>query len=327
MQVQYDTNNVRGPDRWEYYLNAAASEVAPVAISGRAPGRLRATLSTAQAGEFLLEAVTYTADSQIEIIRNNHMIRVGDPDCYRLCLHITPGEYAEQAGSQLRYDVRDIALFSMSTPYRTRRPAWLPNVRVIMVTFPRHLLSEAAATPLLGTLLPRNLPGRSLFAQFLIALTTNPGPDPDPEGLADVLRDVTLGLIRERLGLPGGFTPSTRRHLYQEWVRTVIGWHSDDPDLDPATIAHAVGISTSYLHKLFRDAGCTPMQLVKAARLDHCHRDLHDPALATQTITQIALAHGYRRTDQFAHDFRQHFNIPPSHIHRPCPQQPPRRPA
>jgi AraC-like DNA-binding protein len=329
MRVRYDTDTVAGPDRWDYYRDAAASEVAPVAVKGRAPGRLRAAQSGAQAGEFLVEATTYAADSTIEIVRNDRMIRVGDPDCYRMCLNTAGGEHAEQAGSQVCFGARDIGLYSLSAPYHTCRPTGMPEMRVVMVTFPRRLLpvSEAKVTPLLGRLLPRRLPGRSLFAQFLIALTASSGPGPDPEGLAVVLREATAGLIRERLGLAGGFTPATRRLLYQQWARAVIGRQADDPELNPARIARAVGISESYLHQLFRGAGQTPMQLVKATRLDRCHRDLRDPALATRTIRDIAAAHGYRRPDQFAHDFRQRFTVPATHIHRPAPRPHPRRPA
>jgi AraC-like DNA-binding protein len=195
-------------------------------------------------------------------------------------------------------------------------------MRVVMVTFPRRLLplEEAALTPVLGTLLPWRLPGRSLFAQFLIGLADNPGPDPDPVGLAEALREVTTRLIREQLGLAGGFTPATRRLLYQEWIRAVIGWRSDDPELNPAGIARAVGISERYLHQLFRDTDQTPMRLVKARRLEQCHRDLLNPALATKPVGEIALARGYRRADQFAHDFRQRFGIPATHVPRPGPQ-------
>jgi transcriptional regulator GlxA family with amidase domain len=62
------------------------------------------------------------------------------------------------------------------------------------------------------------------------------------------------------------------------------------------------------------------MRLVKAIRLEHCHRDLRDPALATKPIREIAAAHGYRRPDQFAHDFQQQFGIPATQVQRPGPQ-------
>jgi len=75
MRVQYDTDAVRWPDRYEYYRNAAASEVAPVAIQARAPGRLRAVLSSAQVGDFLVEAASYAADFETEFLRDDRMIR------------------------------------------------------------------------------------------------------------------------------------------------------------------------------------------------------------------------------------------------------------
>jgi hypothetical protein len=38
MRVQYDTDAVRWPDRYEYYRDAAASKMAPVAIRPHDPG-------------------------------------------------------------------------------------------------------------------------------------------------------------------------------------------------------------------------------------------------------------------------------------------------
>jgi hypothetical protein len=129
-------------------------------------------------------------------------------------------------------------------------------MRVVMVTFPRRLLpfGQAAMAPLLGTMLPRRLPGRSLFAQFLTGLAGSTGPDPDPRGLAETLRHATIALVRERLGSGSGFTPATRCLLYQQWVRAVIARKSAEPDLNPASIARAVGISERYLHRIFRDS-------------------------------------------------------------------------
>lgn len=79
MRVQYDTDAVRGPDRYEYYRAAMASEVAPVAIQARAAGRLRAASSSVRAGDFLVEVNSYAADFEMEILRNDRMIRAGDP--------------------------------------------------------------------------------------------------------------------------------------------------------------------------------------------------------------------------------------------------------
>lgn len=323
MRVRYDTDRVPGPDRYEYYRDAAASEIAPSAISGKATVRLRAALSGVQAGEFLVEALRYASDSALELWRNDRMIRAGDPDCYRMCLYITGGECIEQAGNQAWFGPRDIGFFTLSSQCHNVRLVSPQEMRVVMVTFPRRLLpfGQAAMAPLIGTLLPRRLPGRSLFAQFLTDLTGSAGPDPDVGGPVQALRHTTIALVRERLSPGSGFTPATRCLLYQQWVRAVIARKSAEPDLNPASIASAVGISERYLHRLFRDSDQTPMQLVKATRLDHCHRDLQDPALATRSVSEIARARGYQRPDQFARDFRQRFAIPATQLRQAATQQ------
>jgi AraC-like DNA-binding protein len=323
MRVQYDTDAVRWPDRYEYYRDAAASEVAPVAIQGRARGRLHAALSGVQVGDFLVEALSYAADFETQALRNDRMIRAGDPDCYRMCLNITGGEVAEQAGNQVRFGPRDIGVFSLSSRYHTIKPASRQTMHVVMVTFPRRLLDETAVTPVLGTLLPRSLAGHSLFTQFLVYLANSAGPDPEAGSLAGALRQVTTALIGERLGAGSGFTPATRRLLYQEWVRAVVARQSGDPELSPAKISRAVNISERYLHRLFADSGQTPMQMVKATRLELCQRDLLDPALAGKPIGKIAIARGYQRPDQFARDFRHRFGFPATQLRRPSPQRPP----
>jgi len=324
MRVQYDTDTVRWPDRYDYYRDAAASEVAPVAIQGRPSGRIRAALSSVQAGHFLVEATSFAADSEMGCLRDDRMIRAGDPECYRMCLNITGGEVIEQAGNQACFGPRDIGLFGLSARHRSIKPAGWRAMRGVMVTFPRRLLplEEAAVAPLLGTLLPRSLAGRSLFTQFLTCLAGSTGPDPETGSLAEALRQVTTALIGERLGTGSGFTPATRRLLYRAWVRVVVARQSGDPGLNPAKIARAVNISERYLHQIFRDSDETPMQLVKATRLEHCRRDLQDPAQAGKPVGEIAVARGYQRPDQFARDFRQRFGIPATGLRQPSPKPP-----
>src|SRR5262245_57892855 len=105
------------------------------------------------------------------------------------------------AGNQVRYRARDIALFDVSRPLRSTHPTGPAGMRVVMLTFPRALVSVPGATvrPLLGTLMPRSLPGRSLIAQLLIELTDTTAERADDPRLADVLHECAVGLIRQRL--------------------------------------------------------------------------------------------------------------------------------
>jgi AraC-like DNA-binding protein len=185
-------------------------------------------------------------------------------------------------------------------------------------------IASAKVRPLIGTLIPRIMPGRSLIAQFLIGLTDTAELTADPD-LAQVLYECTVGLIRQRLGQPNGITPHTCQLLHRARIRDIIRRHLGNPLLDPNRIADAANISPRYLHQLFQGAELTPMQLLKRLRLQECHRHLQDPALATVPIKDVIAAHGYLRPDQFARDFKQHFGVSPTQIRRLASQRPTER--
>lgn len=213
MYVLYDTRTVPPPDRFEYARAGSASELAPMALRGRAPGRLLAVMSVAQIGDFVIEAETWAADSELAGHRTDRLIRACDPECYRIYLSVNGGVRVEQADSQIAFRARDIALYDMSCPAVATHPTGPVPMQVVTLSFPRALVpvTRAAIRPLLGTVMPRNLPGRSLIAELLTGLTglagtaTTAGQEADPH-LADVLRECTAGLIRQWLGQPDGVT-------------------------------------------------------------------------------------------------------------------------
>src|SRR5687768_696780 len=119
MHVLYDTRTVHPLDRYEYARAGAASELAPVAIRGRAPGALLAVMSVARVGDFAVEDVTWGADSEIVAHRTESLIRACDPECYRLFLSVNGGVRMEQAGQRASFGARDIALYDLSRPWQT----------------------------------------------------------------------------------------------------------------------------------------------------------------------------------------------------------------
>jgi AraC-like DNA-binding protein len=309
MDTLYDTRTVHPLDRYEYYRAAAASELVPVSIHGRPSSNLLAMMSGTTIGDFTLEVITWAADGEAERQRTERLIRRGDPESYRIFLSATPGVRTEQADHRVELGARDIALYDLSRPSKTTHPTTPTQMRVVMLTFPRALvpIDHATVRPLIGTATPRSLPGRSLIAQFLIGLT-EPAATDDP-GLADVLHECAVGLIRQRLDKPTGITPHTRRLLHQARINGIIRRHLANPALDPSEIARQAHISPRYLHTIFQDADLTPMQLIKQLRLQQAHHRLQDPAIARTPIKDIMSAVGYARADQFARDFRQIFGV------------------
>jgi AraC-like DNA-binding protein len=323
MDVLYDTRTIHPLDRYDYFRAGAGIELAPLAVQGQAPGRLLAVMSVAQIGDFEIEEFTWATDSEIVTRRTERLIRACDPECYRIFLNVSGDVRVEHAGNQADFRARDIALNDVSRPWHCTHSAGPGLMRAVMLTFPRALVPIASARvrPLIGTLIPRNMPGRSLIAQFLIGLTDTAELTGDPD-LALVLSECTVGLLRQRLGQPDGITPRTHRLLHRARIRDIIRRHLSNPRLDPNGIAQAAHISPRYLYQLFQDAELTPMQLLKQLRLQECHRKLQDPALAMTPIKDVIAAHGYARPDQFARDFTQLFGVSATQVRRLPSQHP-----
>ncbi|MFG1805177.1 helix-turn-helix domain-containing protein [Streptomyces sp. NPDC049040] len=309
MDTLYDTATVHPLDRYEYYRAGSAAELAPVTVHGRQPGKLLAVMSVAEISEFEIESHTFAADREISVRRSERLIRVSDPECYRVVIALTPGIRVKHAGHIADLRARDIALYDSSQPWETMNPTGL--IRTIMLTFPRALVpvDYAAVRPLVGSVTPKNAPGRSVLAQFLIGLT-EPAALEVP-ALAEVLYECVVGLIRQRLGEPAGITRRTSRLLQRTHIDGIIRRRLGDPALGPEEIAKAANLSPRHLYSLFQDVELTPMRFLKDLRLQEARRRLEDPALASAPIGDIMSAVGYCRSDQFARDFRQMFGVSP----------------
>lgn len=310
MRVLYDTRTVHPLDRFEHYRGGAACELAPVEVHGRAPGRLFATMSTGRIGDFELEELTWTADAAIVTRRTERLIRVSDPEQYRLLLPISGEILLDHAGERTRSGCGDVGLYDLSLPWEAVHLPKTGQLQVAMLTFPRALLpvDERAVQSIIGVKM--RPPERGLMVQIFSGLAGAAEPD----DYAGVLADCTVGLIRRQLGLPHESTSGTRRLVNLIKVREVIRANLHEPRLGPDGIAKGALMSPRYLHKLFQDTGVKPMELVKRMRMDEARRRLANPARRGVPIRQIAEDCGYVRPDRFARDFRQAFGVTPSDV-------------
>lgn len=106
---------------------------------------------------------------------------------------------------------------------------------------------------------------------------------------------------------------STVREAHLSRIESFARRNLDRPDLDPDLIARACGISTRYLHELFRDTGQTVGQWIRDQRLDACHAKLRDPANRL-TVAEIAYRFGFSDHAQFSRAFRSHFGMAPKEL-------------
>ena len=89
-----------------------------------------------------------------------------------------------------------------------------------------------------------------------------------------------------------------------------------DPELVPARIAEAHGISVRHVHRLFHESGDTVAAAIRRFRLDRCRADLADPRQRARAITEIALRWGFNDSAHFSRAFKARFGVPPRAIRK-----------
>jgi len=103
---------------------------------------------------------------------------------------------------------------------------------------------------------------------------------------------------------------STVRDAHLTRIEAYIRANLQDFRLDPERIARACGISTRYLHELFRDTDQTLGSWIRDQRLAACRAALEDPA-NVQTAAEIAYRWGFGDQTQFSRVFKAHYGVPP----------------
>ena len=153
-----------------------------------------------------------------------------------------------------------------------------------------------------------------VFAQMmeLAARDLEALSDVEWSALAQSLADLLPTFMRQHTdatGDLGGGTANkaaTLHRLCQAAERRL-----DDPDLTPAKIAAAEGISERYLQKLFEGTGSSFTNYLRERRLQRTWADLSNPAEAHHSISEIAFRSGFNDSAHFSRAFRQRFGVSP----------------
>ena len=99
-------------------------------------------------------------------------------------------------------------------------------------------------------------------------------------------------------------------------IRTYTRAHLADPDLTPARIAAAHGISQRQLYKLCAEAGLSLEQWIINERLHRVRHELTQPNRRHVPIGAIALGWGFRDPTHFARRFKARYGMTPSQWRR-----------
>jgi AraC-like DNA-binding protein len=310
-----DTENVPAPDRLDFWSKSSFDAYLPVQIRSAAEEEFGARMWGYELGPLSLFRIAASANT---MMRTSRAIAACDPECLHLSIVLRGQINAAQEGRTGLARTGDLISYETSHPvvFRADLPFESLVVRVPMQLLGREAtrIGRRTALRISGS---DGLPRAAVaFVRGLVGgLEDGTVTAVDKPTAVDCLLDLVRGLYTT-VACPQEPTTLRSRAEILLNVQSFIEANLGNPGLDPDEIARASFISTRYLHKLFEAEGTSVCRWIRASRLERCRRDLLDPALAHQTILEIASRWGLTGPQHFSRLFRATYGCSPSDYRR-----------
>ncbi|MFC4625234.1 AraC family transcriptional regulator [Daeguia caeni] len=314
MKLSISTDATRAPDRSRYWQEAIASAYFPLDLRWRDTDNFSGKLTSWQFGDVSISRLSCDALQYLRLPHHFNGVREEE----FLVTVPTRSEVAfAQAGRDIKCKPGGFFLERSSEPYEFSHAdaadMWVLKLKGDMLN--GRLRSPDRFCTLQ---FDANNGAGGLFTDMLQIL-----PDRfdamSAEARATVGRQLVDLLVLaikadERVLVSGS---STVRSAHLARIEAYIRANLQDFRMDPERIARACGISTRYLHELFRDTGTTVRNWIREQRLLACRDALADPN-NVQTAAEIAYSWGFSDQTQFSRAFKAQFNVPPGEYRLKC---------
>jgi AraC-like DNA-binding protein len=220
----------------------------------------------------------------------------------------TQGEgVISQDGRAARLQPGDFALYDSTRPYELRFDA--PFQQYVL-----RLPGPSLRTALRDTqaLTASTVCGGRGAGHLMIGMIQTLAADINtlaPASAHAVAESVTQILIAGLSALPAARQPPVS-HLtayHREQIKACAMARLRDPALTVASIAAALRLSTSTLHRAWLGQPCSIAEWIWAQRLDAARSDLCNPSLAARSVSEIAFSWGFNDAAHFSRAFRARF--------------------
>jgi AraC-like DNA-binding protein len=279
MKTTITTSRTAPHERSRHWHEAIATAYFPLDLDFRSPDSFTGDLAIWELGDVSLSRLTSEA---LRYRRLPHHFRAEGEEHFLITIPARSEIFFSQCGKDVRCNPGGFILERSHEPYEFSH-AEAADLWVMKV--------EAKA-------LAGRIPGR--FDAMELETRSTVGRQ-----LLDLL---ALALKADERTLTSGSSTVREAHLTR--IECFIRKRLGDCDLDPDGIASGCGISTRYLHELFRDTNQTLGSWIRDQRLEACRELLADTA-NRQTVAEIAYRWGFSDQAQFSRAFKAHFGVPP----------------
>ncbi|MEV7646705.1 helix-turn-helix domain-containing protein [Arthrobacter sp. NPDC089319] len=275
----------------------------------------KASMRTVEQGRLRLSRVS--ASTHV-LDRTAHHLRVGDPQHYVLCLHLSGSAVVIQEGRMAQLGPGDATVYDTSKPYTLEFDGPFEGLGVVV---PAELVAikPTQINPLLAHHMPGSDPVVSVVLETIAGMEGRLALLPAfvqhrlGQNVANLFETLCTHMGTELGALKGD-------PRLEQW-NAVVSWiedHLADPDLDPLMIADACFMSVRSLHNLARDAGTSVAVWIRHRRLEKCRADLSNPALKHLSVGAIGSRWGFVHATHFSTLFRAEMGMTPRAYRQEC---------
>ncbi len=218
----------------------------------------------------------------------------------------------ERGGQALELQGGRSYLFDHAAPYRTEPPS---AYKTRSIAFPSSLLRRRvrglrpfyALTDCVAS--TGGLELVNVFAQHL-AQGAATWSDDEVDTLSGQLLDLLALFLGTGDRAVAGSEPPMRA-AHRQRALEHIRRHARDPELTPARVAQACGISLGYLNEVFRGHGAGVEDTIFDERLEAASRLLSDARRRRVAIQTLAYEAGFNDPSHFSRRFKRRFGVTP----------------
>lgn len=304
------TSNLRERDRLDFWRDIICDEFVQLdcrkVTVGDFIGELHGGVGISE-----LRFSEVIADPQY-VVRSRRQIAKSTEADFLISFQVEQRGLICQNGREALLKPGSFAMYDSTQPYSL---TFKERFHQFVLQMPKDVMARHLVNPEQYTAIP--VSGRSglgaVLSNFLFSLAKElPNVRQASDELADNLVEMialafSSSLMLEQVGAQSVVRKSLRRRVLH-----YIDTNLCNPQLSNARIAHAVGISVRYLHKLFENDHETIHALILRRRLEKARDILNDPCYAGHSIEQIAYGAGFISAPHFSRSFKRHFGLNPS---------------
>jgi len=308
MQVVLATSAVAEAKRLQFWRDAVCDTFVELDCRAVSDAPFFGEITTAQCDDMHFSRVR--ADGQT-VCRTKSRIRHAREEIVLISVQTHGCGVVAQDGRQAVLKPGDFACYDSTRPYTLSFGATFEQ---IVLHLPRQsMIRRVGATEAVtATRVAATSPLGSLVAPFVrnaASIVSEVGAV-----AAGRLSDLCLGLVTTALGdLTSRHHPNDTpaRAALTFRAKAIIERNLGDARLNSGKVAAMMGISSRYLQDLFHSEHETVSEWIWSRRLEKARRDLFDPLLARESITQIALANGFCDLAHFSRRFKAAYAMSP----------------